>query len=414
MMRISTSWMYQQSLSTMLNQEAELAQTQNEVSTGNAINVASDNPVGAAQIVGLNHILAENTEYTNNISSANTRLSTESSTLTSVSNLLNSVNDIALNGINSAMSSSDLSNMATQLTQYRNQLVQLANTTDANGQALFSGTSSTTTPFVTNSSTGAVTYAGNDQQSFVAVGSGLQVASGDTGSSIFMNLAVGNGSFVASAASGNTGTLVVGANSVTDASAFATATAAGPINDTITFGANGTYAVTDAAGNPVLDSSGNPITGTYTAGGSISFDGMSISMSGTPAAGDTVNVQSDTASNTQDVFTTLNNMITALQSGGSSTAITNTLNRQLESLNQAMNAVSNTQVSVGSRVDTLQQQSSTYSDLSVTYQSALSDVQNVDMATAISNLSLQSTALQASQESFAKVQGTSLFNYLQS
>jgi flagellar hook-associated protein 3 FlgL len=413
MMRISTSWMYQQSLSTMLNQQAELSQTQNEVSTGNAINVASDNPVGAAQIVGLNHILAENTEYTSNISSANTRLSTETSTLNSVSNLLDSVNDLALGSINSSMSSSDLSNMATELTQYRDQLVQMANTTDANGQALFAGTSTTTTPFVTDSSTGAVTYAGNDQQSFTSIGTGLQVASSDPGSSVFMNLPVGNGSFVASAGTSNTGTLVVGANSVTDTNAFESATASGPINDTITFGANGTYSVTDTAGNPVTDSSGNPITGTYTDGGSISFDGMSVTMSGTPAAGDTVNVQSDTASNTQDVFTTLNNMIAALQSGGSTAAISNTMNRQLESLNAAMNSVSTTQVAVGSRLDTLQQQSSSYSDLGVTYQSALTDVQNVDMATAISNLSLQSTALQASQQVFAKVQGTSLFDYLQ-
>ncbi len=413
MMRISTSWMYQQSLSTMLNQQAELSQTQNEISTGNAINVASDNPVGAAQIVGLNHILAENTEYTSNISSANTRLSTETSTLNSVSNLLDSVNDLALGSINSSMSSSDLSNMATELTQYRDQLVQMANTTDANGQALFAGTSTTTTPFVTDSSTGAVTYAGNDQQSFTSIGTGLQVASSDPGSSVFMNLPVGNGSFVASAGASNTGTLVVGANSVTDTNAFEAATASGPINDTITFGANGTYSVTDASGNPVTDSSGNPITGTYTDGGSISFDGMSVTMSGTPAAGDTVNVQSDTASNTQDVFTTLNNMIATLQSGGSTAAISNTMNRQLESLNAAMNSVSTTQVAVGSRLDTLQQQSSSYSDLGVTYQSALTDVQNVDMATAISNLSLQSTALQASQQVFAKVQGTSLFDYLQ-
>ena len=414
MMRISTSWMYQQSLSTMLNQQAELAQTQNEVSTTDAISVASDNPVGAAQIVGLNHILAENTEYTNNISSANTRLSTETSTLTSVGNLLNSVNDVGLGAINGAMSSADLSNMATELTQYRDQLIQLANTPDANGQALFAGTSNTTTPFVTNSDTGAVTYAGNDQQSFTAIGTGLQVVNGDPGSSIFMNLAAGNGSFVASANSSNTGTLVVGANSVTDTNAWSAATASGPINDTITFGANGTYAVTDSSGNPVTDSSGNPITGTYQDGGSISFDGISVTMSGTPSAGDTVSVQSDTASNTQDVFTTLNNMIAALQSGGSATSIANTMNRQLESLNQAMNSVSTTQVAVGSRMDTLQQQSTSYSDLGVTYQSALSDVQNVDMATAISNLSLQSTALQASQQVFAKVQGTSLFDYLQS
>jgi len=405
MISISTSWMYQQQVSTMLSQQDALSQTENEVSTGNAINVPSDNPIGAAQIVGLNHILAENTEYTNNITGANTRLSTESSTLSSVSNLLNSVNDLGLSSINGALSSSDLSNIATELTQYRNQLVQLSNTTDANGNALFAGTSTTTTPFVS--------YAGNDQQSFVSIGQGLQVANGDSGSSLFMTLPAGNGTFVASAGASNTGTLVVGANSVTDTAAYQAATASGPLNDTITFGANGTYSVTDAAGNPVTDSSGNPITGTYTAGGSISFDGMSLAMSGTPAAGDTVNVQSDTASNTQDVFTTLNNMINALQSGQTGAALTNTMNQQLESLGQAMSSVSSTTVAVGSRLDTLQQQQSNYSDLSVTYQSALADVQNVNMATAISNLSLQSTALQASQQVFAKVQGTSLFNYLQ-
>jgi flagellar hook-associated protein 3 FlgL len=413
MISISTSWMYQQQVSTMLSQQDALSQTENEVSTGNAINVPSDNPIGAAQIVGLNHILAENTEYTNNITGANTRLSTESSTLSSVSNLLNSVNDLGLSSINGALSSSDLSNIATELTQYRNQLVQLSNTTDANGNALFAGTSTTTTPFVMNSSTGQVSYAGNDQQSFVSIGQGLQVANGDSGSSLFMTLPAGNGTFVASASASNTGTLVVGANSVTDTAAYQAATASGPLNDTITFGANGTYSVTDAAGNPVTDSSGNPITGTYTAGGSISFDGMSLAMSGTPAAGDTVNVQSDTASNTQDVFTTLNNMINALQSGQTGAALTNTMNQQLESLGQAMSSVSSTTVAVGSRLDTLQQQQSNYSDLSVTYQSALADVQNVNMATAISNLSLQSTALQASQQVFAKVQGTSLFNYLQ-
>jgi flagellar hook-associated protein 3 FlgL len=413
MMRISTSWQYQQSLNTMLNQQSELSETQNEISSGLSINVASDNPVGAAQAVGLNHILAENTEFTNNMTSANTRLSTETSTLSSVSNVLDNVNDLVLGAINSANSSTDLGNMATQLTQLRDSLAQLANTGDANGMALFAGTSTTTTPFVTNGD-GSVTYAGNDQQAFTSIGPGLQVASSDSGSAVFMDIPAGNGSFVASAPASNTGTLVVGANSVTDAGAFSAANASGPINDTITFGANGTYAVTDASGNPVTDSSGNPITGTYQDGDSISFDGMSVTMSGTPSAGDTVNVQADTSSNTQDVFTTLNNMISALQSGGNPTALNNTLNRQLESLNQAMSSVSTIQVAIGSRMDTLQQQQSSDSDLSVTYQTALVGVTGVNMASAISNLSLQSTALQAAQQVFAKVQGTSLFNYIQS
>ncbi len=411
-MRISTGLIYQQSLNTMLNQQSELAATQNQVSSGKRISVASDDPTGAAQAVTLSHILASNTQYTANIDSATTRLSTETSALNSVTSVLNSVNDIGLQAINGALSSSDRASMATQLTQLRNQLVQLANTSDANGTALFAGTSTTTSPFTVNAD-GTVSYNGNDAQSFTAIGQGLQIANADSGSSVFVNVPAGNGAFVASANASNTGSLVVGTNSVDNTAAWQAATASGAVNDTITFGANGAYSVTDANGNPVNDASGNPVTGTYQDGGSISFNGVSVTMSGTPAAGDTVSVKSDSSQNNQDVFSTLNNMINALQSSGSSTTINNSLNRQLESLNQAINSVTNTQVSVGSRMDVLQQQQTSYADLSVTYQSALSDVQNVDMATAISNLSLQSTALQASQQVFAKVQSLSLFNYIQ-
>jgi flagellar hook-associated protein 3 FlgL len=67
---------------------------------------------------------------------------------------------------------------------------------------------------------------------------------------------------------------------------------------------------------------------------------------------------------------------------------------------------------IGNRLNTLDQQSSAYSDLNVTYTSALSDVQDVDPYTAISNLSLQSSALQASQQVFAQMKSMTLFNYL--
>ena len=69
-MRLSTSWMYQQSLASMTNQQSALAATQNQVSTGKRINVASDDPAGAGRVVSLNHILAANTQYTANIDAA--------------------------------------------------------------------------------------------------------------------------------------------------------------------------------------------------------------------------------------------------------------------------------------------------------------------------------------------------------
>lgn len=404
MIRLSTSWMYQQSLSTMLNQQGELNATQNQVSSGQRINLASDDPAGATQVVSLNHILASTAQYSSNIDAANARLSTESNTLSSFNSLLDQARSMAVQGINGTLSASDRQDMATQLVQIRAQLVQLANTTDASGNALFAGTSTTTTPFVLNSD-GSVSYAGNGDNQMTAIGSGLRIPNSDEGAGLFMNIPAGNGSFVASAAAGNTGTLLVGATSVADSGAWKAATAAGPVDYQISFDAAGNWTATDANnGNAVVAS------GSYQDGGSVSFNGMTIALSGTPAAGDTVSVQSG---QTQDVFATLTNMIDALNDGSlDDTQLGNTMSRQIESIDRAQDQISSTQTDVGGRLNRLTQQQSTYSDLTLTYQTTLSGVQDTDMASAISQLMLQSTALQASQQTFAKVQGMSLFDYL--
>lgn len=407
-MRLSTNWMYQQSLGTLLNQQSALAATRNQVGTGKRINVASDDPAGAGKALGLSHMLAANAQYSSNIDGANTRLSTEQTALTSITNLLDSARSLALQGINGVLAGSDRKDMAAQLVQMRDQLVQLANTTDSNGQALFAGTSTTTMPFVKGAD-GSVSYAGNDAQSMVSAGSGLQLYTGDAGSTVFMNVPAGNGSFTASAGSANGGSLVVGTNSVSDPAAWSAGKAASGGGYTISFDADGNWSAADADGNPVVDGDGHPVTGTYQDGGSVDFNGMSIALGGTPAAGDTVSVQ---AGGSQDIFSTFDNMIAALQGDGADTALTNDISRQIESLDQAMASVSNTMVSVGGRMNTLDQQKSTYADLGVTYQSALSDTQNVDAYTAISNLSIQSASLQASQQMFAQLKSMSLFNYI--
>jgi len=407
-MRLSTSWMYQQSLTTMLNQQSALAATQNEVTTGKRINVASDDPAGAGQVVSLGHVIAANSQYSTNIDSANTRLNTEASTLSSINTALDNARTLALQAVNGTLSDSDRKSVASQLSQIRDQLVQLTNTTDSNGNALFAGTSTTSSPFQVGAN-GVVSYTGNNSQQHSAVGSGLQIATSDGGAGLFMNIPAGNGSFAASAGGANTGTLVVGSNSVTDLATWNSTSAASGGGYTITFGAGGSWTAADAKGNPVLDSSGNPVGGTYQDGGSISFNGMTIAMSGTPATGDSVSVKSG---GQQDIFSTLSNMINTLQSGAGDTQLTNTMNRQIESVDQTQSAISATQVAIGGRLNTLTQQQGAYQDLNVTYQSALSDVQSADAYTAISNLSLQSAALQASQQVFAQVKSMSLFNYL--
>ena len=407
-MRLSTSWMYQQSTSTMLSQQSTLAATRNQVSTGRRINVASDDPAGAGQMISLNHILASNAQYTNNINNATTRLSSEQSVLNSVGNVLDSARSMAIQGINGSLAGSDRSAMATQLGQLREQLVQLANASDANGNALFAGTSTSTTPFV-KSASGAVAYTGTDTTQMTSAGPGLQIPTSDAGSGLFMAIPSGNGSFTASAGSANGGTLVVGANSVTDPVAWSSASASSGGGYTITFGAGGSWSAANASGSPVLDSAGNPVTGTYQDGGSISFNGMSIGMSGTPAPGDTVGVK---AGGTQDIFATLKNMIVALQGNGSAAQLSNALNRQIESIDNTRSAITAAEVTIGGRMTTLSQQQGVYQNLNITYQAALSGVRDVDVYTAISDLSSQSAALQASQQVFSQIKTMTLFNYI--
>jgi flagellar hook-associated protein 1 len=85
----------------------------------------------------------------------------------------------------------------------------------------------------------------------------------------------------ATAATTNTGTGTVGTISVTNSSNANLLSGA-----TVTFGAGGTYSITDGAGNTT--------TGTYTAGQPISDDGWSLSLSGTPASGDSFTVGANT------------------------------------------------------------------------------------------------------------------------
>ncbi len=89
-------------------------------------------------------------------------------------------------------------------------------------------------------------------------------------------------------AAGNTGSIAVGTLAATSANANLTT----PV--TLTFNANGTFNVAGAG-------TGNPSGVAYASGQSISYNGWTLALSGTPKAGDTVTVQATTSG-----YTTLN------------------------------------------------------------------------------------------------------------
>lgn len=183
-----------------------------------------------------------------------------------------------------------------------------------------------------------------------------------------------------------------------------------------------TYDILDnVSGNSLLTGAaagGAPYSRTYTSGSTISFKnqgaepafdyGVQLAIQGVPAGGDTFTVE---ASSSESLFTTLDNLITALQTSAGA-PLTNSLNSALTNLNNALTNVSTVRASVGSRLNEVEAAQGAGEDLDLQYRQTLSDLQDLDYAKAISELTQQKMTLEAAQQTFVKISGLSLFNYL--
>ncbi|MDX9700870.1 MAG: flagellin, partial [Rhodocyclaceae bacterium] len=84
----------------------------------------------------------------------------------------------------------------------------------------------------------------------------------------------------------------------------------------------------------------------------------------------------------------------------------------LDNLDAAQENVLRVRAQIGSQMVETEQLANLGSDLNIQYAEAISRLEDVDYAEAISRLTQQQTYLQAAQQSFMRVTGLSLFNYL--
>ncbi len=401
-MRISSNYLSQAFISTLDQQQTLLANTQQQISTGLRFTQASQDPAAASQTLDLQSTLGQLGQYTTNSNLAQSRLSIEDSSLNQVTNVLQSVRTLAVEAGNATQTPETRASIATNVQQQLSALLSLANTQDGDGQYIFAGTATGATPF---SQGGAgFSYAGNQTQRLVQIGPNRQLADGDTGAAVFQQIRNGNGTFVVQAAPANQGSAVVGANSVTSPTAWA----AGSPPYTLTFANPTTYSVTDSTGATIVNNA------TYTDGQTISFNGVQMQVDGAPVAGDAFTVA---PSANQDMFTSLQNLVAALNApqatGAEQTQLQNSVNRVIESIDQSLTNVSNVQSGVGARLNVITSQTATNSDVTLQLQSTMSTLRDTDYAAAITTLNQQMNGLQAAEASFTKLQGLSLFNYIQ-
>jgi flagellar hook-associated protein 3 FlgL len=209
----------------------------------------------------------------------------------------------------------------------------------------------------------------------------------------------GNGTFELSAAAANTGTAQPATSQVLDPGLWD----------------GGSYSISFSGGNyQVTDSSNNVIgSGAYVPGNGIRFRGIEVSFSGQPADGDSFSVG---ASQQKDVFKTISDLIGLVRNPPATAAGRAQFQTRMQGLqaelSNGLDQVVNVRGTVGARLAALDDASNSLGSQLVSAKSTLSDVRDVDLAQASTELNQRTVTLQAVQLAYAKVQGLSLFQYL--
>ena len=84
----------------------------------------------------------------------------------------------------------------------------------------------------------------------------------------------------------------------------------------------------------------------------------------------------------------------------------------LTRLDSAIDSMANTRASIGARMNAIEGQRNSNDSFSLLMQENRSELEDLDYAEAVSRFEQQLLALQASQQSFVKIKGLSLFNYI--
>jgi len=430
-MRVSTGMIFDAGVSSINRQTASLLHVQQQVAAGRRILRPSDDPVAAARALEVTQAGDVVAQLKQDQDAAQYSLGLEEAQLTTVGDVLGRVRELTVQGGSTNLSASARRGIATELRSRFDELLGLANATDGAGQHIFSGFMGATTPFggsVDNILAGnEIVYQGDDGQRRLQVSPNRFIEVSDSGNDVFKRIRSGNGYFSADYAVANSGTGIMTSGSVTNPAAWNAATTKNvAINFTVTAGVT-TYDLVDTvSGNSLLTGAAAPAPlvsqRTYQSGQPIvlsqasppAFDlGASVAINGAPANGDSFSIAPSTS---QSVFVTLANLIGALEATTGTPAADakyiNDIGFALTNLDQGIDNMLRVRARIGSRMNEIESLGSLNEGLTLQYQQALSNLQDLDYAKAISDLTRKQVDLEAAQKSFARISQLSLFNYL--
>ena len=406
-MRISTQTLYAQSMRSLNQQQADLSHVGQQIASGQRVMRPSDDPQAASRAVQVSQAQAITSQYTDSRVSARNALSMEESVLNSVGDAVTSAKTLMLEAANGTLTDADRASIASQLQGIYQTVIGQANATDGNGRYLFGGYQDKSAPFVKDAS-GNVQYVGDSNTRQQQIDASRLMSVDDNGVTVFQS-AQGASGFMAVANPANTGSVTFKGPEVVDTSDPAYGT---PFKVAFAVDASGsvTYTIEDPTGTTVLQP-----PQAYTSGQPVTYGGLSLTLTGTPADGDSVDVNQARNLNT-DLFKTFEKALAILKQPADTpakqAALQNTLGNAMTEFDNSLDNVLMVRASVGSRLNELDVVDKVASNRQLNYAQTKSDLVDLDYNSAISEYSLRSVGLQAAQKAFVSMKQMNLFDLL--
>ena len=360
----------------------------------------------------------------------NTIASAES-TLGDVVDALQQFRELVVSAGNGSHTPAERKTIANQLQGLREQILGYANRTDTNGQPLFGALASATVPFTGPTAT-APDYTYNGLPGQTATSETAIVSSLD-GESAFMHQPARDGAYNVTTSTIPVGrTLATGNVSVTDSSQVTRATykiTFGAVVPGATAGTSSTsyiieeipatgdlptfpgppyevgpFTVPDYPSNKpvsvlIADQVGPPaITG---------MPGLSLTITGTPAAGDVITVDPNPS-----IFSVMDDAIRDIGGAVNANAATQAVGQAIYNLDIGMNRVSAIRGQAGDLLNRADRITSNQESRSIQLEADRSRAEDLDMIKGVADFQNQQTGYQAALQSYAQVQKLSLFNYI--
>lgn len=409
-MRISTANQYDATIDNIQRRQIDLSDAQNRLSSGKRVLRASDDPAAAARAERALATELRTTTSQRSVEASRVIVSQTESALGDAQELLQQAREAMVGAGNASYTDAERAIQADKLKGLREALLAVANRSDGAGSFLFGGQGSNQPPFIDSPAPAGVQFSGIAGQTLTDADTSLPLTFDGPGG--WLTARTGNGVFVTrSAGNSVTGKPVTGA--VIDSGSVNDPSALFPVADTgyrVRFTSATTYDIesyplaTPAVVTPVS-------SGTYADGRSINLNGMSFTVSGTPANGDQFELTPSTPS--LSVFNVLDNTIANLkQTGRSGAEITQATNDSLRDIDASMGTLRTARSSAGevlNRIDTAVDRLATQK---LDAQTERTNAEDLDLVDALSEFQSKETGYDAALKSYSLVQKLSLFQYL--